>query len=125
MGKEIATVTATPIALIAPHHRDIGCRNAARPDPYHAHLLFGSYCYAQAWRIRTEKLAREISEDRWWAIEMVWSVGSAHLLRALALSARPALAAAKMSNLHGPFGEPAWLTALAAARSQAEQISPN
>lgn len=97
---------------------------AEYPDSYHAHLIFGRYCQGRTVAIRTSQLSVNVSDDRWWAAHMAGEIGAVHLLRALELSQRPAVALYTMMNLCVSFGEPAWLDALFVGNQHPVSPSP-
>lgn len=82
------------------------------PNSYHAQQILGHYYFRRACDIRTAAWAYEVGEDQWLAAHMACVTAAEHLLRAMALSDRPALAAQTMMQICQYLGQPDFVDAL-------------
>ncbi|MGV2021114.1 DUF4034 domain-containing protein [Agrobacterium sp. 22-223-1] len=84
----------------------------AYPASYHARQVAGHYYFRRACDIRTATWASDVGEDQWAAAHMACIIAAEHLLKAMALSARPALAAETMMEMSQYLGQPDFVDAL-------------
>ena len=84
----------------------------AYPGSYHARQILGHYYFRRACDIRTAAWASEVGDDQWVAAHMACVTAAEHLLKAMALSKRPALAAETMMQISRYLGQPDFLDAL-------------
>lgn len=84
----------------------------AYPGSYHARQIIGHYHFRRACDIRTAVWASEVDEDQWVAAHMACVTAAEHLLKAMALSERPALAAETMMQISLYLGQPDFVDAL-------------
>ena len=84
----------------------------ACPGSYHARQILGQYYFRRACDIRTAGWASEVGEDQWLAAHMACVTAAEHLLEAMALSERPALAAETMMQISQYLGQPDFVDAL-------------
>lgn len=84
----------------------------AYPGSYHARQIIGHYHFRRACDIRTAAWASEVDEDQWVAAHMACVTAAEHLLKAMALSERPALAAETMMQISLYLGQPDFVDAL-------------
>ncbi|MBN6151950.1 DUF4034 domain-containing protein [Xanthomonas sp. AmX2] len=84
----------------------------AYPGSYHARYLTGHYHFRRACDIRTAAWASDVGEDQWVAAHMACATAAEHLLKAMALSERPALAAETMMQISQYLGQPDFVDAL-------------
>ncbi len=82
------------------------------PNSYHAQQILGHYYFRRACDIRTAAWAYEVGEDQWLAAHMACVIAAEHLLKAMALSDRPALAAQTMMQICQYLGQPDFVDAL-------------
>lgn len=84
----------------------------AYPGSYHARQILGHYYFRRACDIRTAAWASAVGEDQWVAAHMACVTAAEHLLKAMALSERPALAAETMMQISQYLGQPDFVDAL-------------
>ncbi|MBY5568675.1 DUF4034 domain-containing protein [Rhizobium leguminosarum] len=84
----------------------------AYPRSYHARQILGHYYFRRACDIRTAAWASEVGDDQWVAAHMACLTAAEHLLKAMALSKRPALAAETMMQMSQYLGQPDFVDAL-------------
>ncbi|WP_184357783.1 DUF4034 domain-containing protein [Rhizobium sp. BK602] len=84
----------------------------AYPNSYHARQIIGDYYFRRAGDIRTAAWSSEVGEDQWVAARMACVTAAEHLLKAMALSERPALAAETMMQISLYLGQPDFVDAL-------------
>ncbi|NLS16440.1 DUF4034 domain-containing protein [Rhizobium sp. P40RR-XXII] len=84
----------------------------AYPDSYHAWYILGHHYFRRAADIRTAAWASEVGEDQWVAAHMACVTAAEHLLKAMTLSERPALAAETMMQICQYLGQPDFVDAL-------------
>jgi hypothetical protein len=84
----------------------------AYPASYHARQITGQYYFRRACDIRTAAWASDVGDDQWLAANMACVTAAEHLLQAMALSGRPALAAETMMQISQYLGQPDFVGAL-------------
>ncbi|MBB5539478.1 DUF4034 domain-containing protein [Rhizobium giardinii] len=84
----------------------------AYPGSYHAKQIIGHYYFRRACDIRTAAWASDVGDDQWVAAHMACVTAAEHLLKAMALSERPALAAETMMQICQYLGQPDFVDAL-------------
>ncbi|NTJ61778.1 DUF4034 domain-containing protein [Agrobacterium rhizogenes] len=84
----------------------------SHPDSYHARYILGHHYFRRAGDIRTAAWASDVGEDQWVAAHMACVTAAEHLLKALGLSQRPALAAETMMQICQYLGQPDFVDAL-------------
>ncbi len=84
----------------------------AYPASYHARQIIGHYYFRRACDIRTAAWASDVASDQWLAANMACVTAAEHLLEAMALSERPALAAETMMQMSQYLGQPKFVDAL-------------
>lgn len=84
----------------------------SHPASYHAQMLSGDYYFRRACDIRTASWASEVAEDQWIAAHMACINAAEHLLKAMALSRRPAVACETMMQICQYLGQPDFVDAL-------------
>jgi len=84
----------------------------ACPRSYHARQVLGQYYFGRACAIRTAAWSSAVSEDQWVAAHMACVTAAGHLLAAMELSERPALAAETMMQMSQYLGQPDFVDAL-------------
>lgn len=82
------------------------------PGSYHARQITGHYYFRRACDIRTAAWASDVGDDQWLAARMACVTAAEHLLKAMALSKRPALAAETMMEISQYLGQPKFVDAL-------------
>lgn len=87
------------------------------PSSYHARQILGHYYFRRACDIRTAAWASEVGNDQWLAANMACVTAAEHLLKAMALSERPALAAETMMQICQYLGQPDFVDALFQGKS--------
>ncbi|NTI77472.1 DUF4034 domain-containing protein [Agrobacterium rhizogenes] len=102
----------------------------AYPGSYHARQILGHYYFRRACDIRTAAWASEVGEDQWVAAHMACVTAAEHLLKAMALSERPALAGETMMQISQYLGQPDFVDALfrglpAEKTMQREEFEPD
>jgi TPR repeat protein len=76
------------------------------PGSYHARQILGHYYFRRACDIRTASWASNVGEDQWVGAHMACVTAAEHLLKAMTLSTRPALAAETMMQICQYLGQP-------------------
>lgn len=84
----------------------------SHPASYHAHMISGEYYFRRACDIRTASWASEVGEDQWIAAHMACIDAAECLLKAMALSQRPAVACETMMQICQYLGQPDFIDAL-------------
>ncbi|CUX69151.1 MULTISPECIES: DUF4034 domain-containing protein [Agrobacterium] len=84
----------------------------SHPASYHAHMISGEYYFRRACDIRTASWASEVGEDQWIAAHMACIDAAEYLLKAMALSQRPAVACETMMQICQYLGQPDFIDAL-------------
>ncbi|WP_332304605.1 DUF4034 domain-containing protein [Rhizobium sp. GR12] len=82
------------------------------PASYHARQITGQYYFRRACDIRTAAWAADVGSDQWLGAHMACATAAEHLLEAMALSERPALAAETMMEMSQYLGQPNFVDAL-------------